>query len=161
MRKIAPLVLVALMLSGFRAFPSLSEPDPKVVFGQFQTALNGASSVEDLYRFMSARKKREYQRKAELAEGTPGASDKLIDHLRQDFFLMKATLAAQELHTDSAILVYQGAVNLDGTDYVPVTMGVLLVREDGEWKVDRDKITYKAHIEGDPSASADGGRRVF
>ena len=72
MKKLLPLLLAALLTSGFRAFPSLSEPDPRVVFQQFQSALENASSVEDLYRYISRRKQREYARKLELA-GTPAA----------------------------------------------------------------------------------------
>ena len=126
MRKFVPLLLVSLLLSGFRAFPSLSEPDPRVVFDQFQDTLDRAGSLDDLYKYMSRRKVREYQRKAE----TPGGDD-VLGNLQKNFHLMQGKLVAQELHSDSAMLVYQGAVNLNGLDYVTVTMGVLMVKEAG------------------------------
>ena len=160
MKKIGPLLLVAALLSGFRAFPALSEPDPSVVFSQFQSSLENATSVEDLFRYISARKKREYARKLELA-ATPAAGDKLVDDLKHNFFLMHPSLAAQELHTDMALLVYKGAVNLNGIDYVEVTMGVMLVKENGAWKVDRDKITYRRTLERDGAEIQETGRMAF
>lgn len=160
MKKFIPLLLAALLTSGFRAFPSLSEPDPRVVFDQFQSALDGASTVEDLYHYISKRKQREYARKLELA-ANPAAQDKLITDLKHNFFLMHPALAAQELHPEMALLVYKGAVNLNGLDYVDVTMGVMLVKEDGMWKVDRDKITFSHTIEREGAEINETGRMAF
>ncbi|MDB5097044.1 MAG: hypothetical protein JWM80_1465 [Cyanobacteria bacterium RYN_339] len=160
LKRVAPLLLLAALLSGFRSFPALSEPDPDVVFSQFQSALEGASTVEDLFRYISHRKQREYARKQELA-ANPAASDRLIETLKHNFFLMHPALAAKELHPDTALLVYKGAVNLNGIDYVEVTMGVMLVKEDGAWKVDRDKITYRRSIERDGAEIQETGRMAF
>jgi hypothetical protein len=159
-KRVAPLLLAVALLSGFRAFPSLSEPDPKVVFEQFQSTLERANSVEDLYRYLSSRKQREYARKLEQAPNA-AAGDKLIDDLKHNFFLMRPTLAAQELHPETALLVYKGAVNLDGLDYVEVTMGVMLVKEGGAWKVDRDKITFRHNVERDGREISESGRMAF
>ena len=155
MRKALPLLVLPLLLSGFRAFPSLSEPDPRVVFDQFQEALDHGASMDDVYKYLSKRKVAEYQRKAEKdADGT-------FNNLHQNFVLMQPTLVAQELHPDSALLVYQGSVNLNGLDYVPVTMGVLMVKEDGSWKLERDKITYKITSEKDGQKHEESGRMAI
>jgi hypothetical protein len=58
-------------------------------------------------------------------------------------------------------LVYKGAVNLNGIDYVQVTMGVMLVKEDGSWKVDRDKITFRHAVERDGAEVEETGRLAF
>lgn len=160
MKKLIPLLLAALLTSGFRAFPSLSEPDPRVVFEQFQSALEGANSVEDLYRYISRRKQREYARKLEQA-ATAAAGDKLIEDLKHNFFLMQPQLAAQELNAETALLVYKGAVSLNGVEYVEVTMGVMLVKEDGAWKVDRDKITFRHGVDRNGSEVQETGRIAF
>lgn len=157
MRKAVPLLLVAMLLSGFRAFPSLSEPDPRVVFDQFQSALSQAEHVDDFAKYLSRRKAREYEHKA----AEPGGEDKLVETLRENFYLMHAQIAAQDISKDTAILVYKGAVNLNGNDYVPVTMGVLLVKEDGAWKVDRDKITYTITTERDGETHTEPGRMAM
>jgi hypothetical protein len=83
------------------------------------------------------------------------------ESLRHNFFLMRGELAQQEVTAEQAILVYKGAVNLNGLDYVPVTMGVLLIKEDGSWKVDREKITYKITSEGDGFERQESGRMAF
>lgn len=161
MKRVVPLLLAALMVSGFRAFPSLSEQDPHAVFDSFQTAVSHMDSMDDLYRYLSARKRHEYERKIELAQATPGAADKIVDGIRQNFYLMHPTLAAEEIHKTSAILVYKGAVSLNGVDYVDATMGVLLVKEDGDWKVDRDKITYKIDPDSDNGNAGRTGRKAL
>jgi hypothetical protein len=161
MKRLVPAILLVALLSGFRAFPSLSEPDPRVVFTQFQNALNRADTMDDLYRYLSARKKREYQRKSGAASVSPGGEDRLLEGVRSNFYLMKAELVAEDIQKDTAILVYKGAVNLNGVDYVYVTMGVLLIKEDGSWKVDRDKITYKHEVEHDGATHEETGRMVF
>ena len=157
MRQILPLMLLVALLSGFRAFPSLSEQDPTAVFSDFQSRLNSADSLDDIASLLSARKRREYQRKVDQ----PGLGDRVVESLRQNFYLMHPQLTAQELHPDSAILIYKGAVNLNGQDYVDVIMGVLLVKEDGSWKVDRDKITYHTTVERDGVAHSEAGRLAF
>lgn len=153
MAKRAGLALAALALLGAgRAFPSLSEQDPVVVVQSFQRGLARSEGLGPLASYLSEAKRNEVLREAGGSYEGPGAQ-RVLEGWRDHLLLMAPRLVQQQIDPERAVLVFQGQVELGGQGLMDATLGVLLVKEYGAWRIVRQKASYRRPPTPQPDGS--------
>lgn len=137
------MALAALALLGAgRAFPALGDQDPVVVVQSFQRALARGEGLSPLVGYLAESKRTEVLREAGGSFDSPGGQ-RVVEGWRDHLLLMGPRLVQQQIDPERAVLVFQGQVELGGQGLMDATLGVLLVKEGGSWRIVRQKASYR------------------